>query len=229
MTASQTTTFNNTGVKLPLRKGWNLVSGNLDSSGKARTLLVYGDTATPDLNLTTPDPYQLRRQTTDTTGAVNGFDQGTWTKNFVGVMNPNDLDIGFFVKGMVVDNSWGARTYSNTFTSAQFKDTTGKYKITEDANSTILDYANYKLLKTSQTYDATKTVRFHLDPINWTVTDWAGNKSTFTITIYLDESAPRTGGSAAATGTTTPSATLISLLDQYVVLDDELKKLLGIK
>lgn len=229
MTASQTTTFNNTAVKLPLRKGWNLISGNLDSSGKTRTLLVYGDTATPDLNLTTPDPYQLRRQTTDTTGAVNGFDNGTWTKNFVGVMNPNDLDIGFFVKGMIVDNSFGARTYNNTFTSAQFKDSTGKYKITEDASAGILDYANYKLQKTGQAFDASKTVRFRLDPISWTVTDWAGNKSTFTMTIYLDETAPRTGGSAAATGTTTPSATLVSLLDQYVVLDDELKKLLGIK
>lgn len=229
LTASQTNTFNNTVVKVPIRKGWNLISGNLDSSDKPRTVMVYGDQESPDLNLTTPDPYQLRRQTTDANGVANGYNNGTWTKNFVGVMNPNDLDIGFFVKGMVVDNSWGARTYSNTFTSAQFKDSTGKYKITEDASAGILDYTNYKLQKTNQTFDASKTLKFRLDPITWTVTDWAGNKSTFTITIYLDETAPRTGGSAAATGTTTPSATLISLLDQYIILDDDLKKLLGIK
>jgi len=228
LTTSQVTTFNNTVVKLPIRKGWNLISGNLDASGKARSVMVYGDTQGPDLNLTTPDPYQLRRQTTDVNGAVNGYDNGVWTKNFVGVMNPNDLDIGFYVKGMVVDNSWGARSYNNTFTSAQFKDSTGKYKITEDTSAGILDYTNYKLQKTGQTFDATKTLKFRLDPISWTVTDWAGNKSTFTITIYLDESAPRTGGSAAATGTTTPSATLISLLDQYIILDDDLKKLLGL-
>lgn len=226
MTTAQTNSFNSTAVKLPIRKGWNLITGNLDSSGKPRTLLVYGDTSSPDLNLTTPDPYQLRRQTTD---AVNGYDNGTWTKNFVAVMNPNDLDIGFYIKGKIVDNSFGARTYSNTFTSAQFKDSTGKYKITEDTSAGILDYTNYKLQKSGQAFDATKTLHSRLDPISWTVTDWAGNKTTFTITIYLDESAPRTGGSAAATGTTTPSATLVSLLDQYLVLDDDLKKLLGIK
>jgi hypothetical protein len=228
LTASQITTFNNTVVKLPIRKGWNLISGNLDSSGKARSLMVYGDTQGPDLNLTTPDPYQLRRQTTDANGVVNGYNNGVWTKNFVGVMHPNDLDIGFFVKGMVVDNSWGARSYNNTFTSAQFKDSTGKYKITEDTSAGILDYNNYKLQKTNQTFDPSKTLKFRLDPISWTVSDWAGNKTTFTMTIYLDESAPRTGGSAAATGTTTPSATLISLLDQYIILDDDLKKLLGL-
>jgi hypothetical protein len=205
-----------------------LISGNLDSSGKARSLMVYGDTQGPDLNLTTPDPYRLRRQTTDANGVVNGYNNGVWTKNFVGVMHPNDLDIGFFVKGMVVDNSWGARSYNNTFTSAQFKDSTGKYKITEDTSAGILDYNNYKLQKTNQTFDPSKTLKFRLDPISWTVSDWAGNKTTFTMTIYLDESAPRTGGSAAATGTTTPSATLISLLDQYIILDDDLKKLLGL-
>ena len=228
-TTKQIAAFNNTTVKLPLRKGWNLISGNLDTTGKPRTLMVYGDVQAPDLNLTTPDVFQLRRQTTDSNGVVNGFNNGTWTKNFVGVMNPNDLDIGFFVKGQIVDNSFGARMYTNTFKSSQFKDATGKYKITDEPTSGILDYANYKLQQTGNAYDSTKTVKSRLDPISWEVTDWAGNKSTFTITIYLDPSAPRTGGSANATGTTTPSATLVSLLDKYVILDDDLKKLLGIK
>ena len=228
-TTSQINTFNNTAVKLPLRKGWNLVSGNMDGTGKSRTIMVYGDVQGPDLYLTTPDPYQLRRQTTDATGVVNGFNNGIWTKNFVAVMNPNDLDIGFYVKGQSIDNSYGSKLFTTTFKSSQFKDSSGKYNITNDTNSVILDYSNYKLQQTGKSFDATKLVTSRLSPISWDVTDFAGNKSTFSITIYLDETAPRTGGSAVATGITTPSVSLVSLLDEYVILDDDLKKLLGLK
>lgn len=212
-------------VAIPIRAGWNLISGNLDNTGANRTLLVYGDITNPNINVTSPDPYQLRRATVDATGQSNGYNNGLWTNQFVAVMHTNDLDVGFAISGMMIDNSFGTEIYRNMFKPAQFKDSTGKFVIRDDASAGILDYANYKLQKTGAAFDATKTLRYHLDPISFTVKDWAGNVSTFQITIYLDDTAPRTGGSAIATGSTTPSASLISLLGIYVI-DDELRKLL---
>src|SRR4030095_16057228 len=126
-------TYYNTPVKLSLREGWNFVTGDLDGTKAAdgtpnmRTQLIYGDTIAPDLNLTSPDQYQLRRLTT----AANPWTPGTWdatptsmmgvglgstdmtpkvttvTGQFVAVMNPNDLSFGFNLKGQTIDNSFG--------------------------------------------------------------------------------------------------------------------------
>ena len=49
-----------------------------------RTQLIYGDNTAPDLNLTAPDPFQLRRLTT----AANPWTPGMWdstTQTMLGV------------------------------------------------------------------------------------------------------------------------------------------------
>lgn len=125
------TNYYNTPVKLSLREGWNVVTGDLDGTGGMRTQLIYGDTIAPDLNLTSTNKDQLRRLTNST----NPWKPGTWDSNpqtmigvalgsadqtpkvatvtgqFVAVMNPNDLSFGFALNGHVVDNSFGHKSF----------------------------------------------------------------------------------------------------------------------
>ena len=61
-------------VKLSLREGWNVVTGDLDGTGNLRTVLIYGDITPPDLRLTAPDAYQVRRLTT----SADPWTPGTW-------------------------------------------------------------------------------------------------------------------------------------------------------
>ena len=65
---------------------------------------------------------------------------------------------------------------------------------------------------------AKTTVVQHLQTIFFAVKDTAGNSKTFSVTIYLDPTAPRTGGSANPTGSTTPSASMIGLASQNGVI-----------
>ena len=68
------TNYYNTPVKLSLREGWNVVTGDLDGTGNLRTVLIYGDITPPDLRLTAPDAYQVRRLTT----SADPWTPGTW-------------------------------------------------------------------------------------------------------------------------------------------------------
>src|SRR5262249_49038247 len=103
-----------------------------DGTGKLRTQLIYGDVTAPELNLTQPDPAQLRRLSTN---PANPWGPGTWDQTpqtmtgvwlgntstapvtatvsgqFLGIMNPLDLDSGFDIKGQIVDNSFGHKSF----------------------------------------------------------------------------------------------------------------------
>lgn len=244
--------YYNTAVKLSLREGWNVVTGDLDGTGNLRTQLIYGDITGPELKLTSPDKYQLRRLSTDPT---NPWAPGTWDQSpqemtgvylgstsstpvtatvsgqFVAVMNPADLSFGFNMKGQIVDNSFGHKGFevyiSNLKPYLNPSDPSGNlvpyttpvsYTGSSAANAspyaTILDYQSFK--------DPTAppvTLAQHLQTIFFAVKDNAGNSKTFALTIFLDPTAPRTGGNSNPSGYVTPSASLIALASQVYVLD----------
>jgi hypothetical protein len=241
-----------TPLKLSLREGWNLVTGNLDGttnpdgSPHLRTQLIYGDITPPELNLTQPDPYQLRRLSTN---AANPWGPGTWdqtpqtmtgvwlgststtpvtatvTGQLVAVMNPLDLDFGFDMKGQVVDNSFGHRSFEvfiqnlKSYLNPNDPSAVGSLVpyltpvtyVGASAGSTspyqnILNYQTFK--------DPTLTpvtVVQHLQTIFFAVKDYAGNSKVFALTIFLDPTAPRTGGNSTPSGSFTPSASMVAL------------------
>jgi hypothetical protein len=254
--AAQLRTFYNTTLKLPLREGWNLVSGNLDGtpSTNVRTQLIYGDILPPDLNATTPDQYALRRLSTNAASAPGGvWAPGHWdstvvpmtglwvgttgttpvTANvsgqFVAVMNPLDLDVGFQIKGNSVDNSFGHRSFDTTITGlTRYLNPNGQvpfltpvpYPGTTNPYASIMNYATFKGLLTTPsggTPPAPVYVQQHLQTMFFAVKDFAGNTKTFALTIFLDPTAPRTGGNSNPSGTFSPSASMIALGDLFVI------------
>lgn len=255
LTVKQLAEFYKTPVKLSLRQGWNLVTGDLDGTGKARTQLIYGDVTPPDLNLTSPDKYQLRRLSTTTASpwapgvrdstpeTMTGLWLGSTTTTpatavvsgqFVGVMHPDDLDFGFDIKGMIVDNSFGHRDFeiliSNLKSFLNPNDPSGNavpfltpvgYSGPSASNPSpygnILNYQTFKDSLNGVTSTPVNLVQ-HLQTMFFAVKDAAGNSKTFALTIYLDPTAPRTGGSAHPSGTFTPSASMVSLASQNGVI-----------
>ncbi len=254
--ATQLRNFYNTTLKLPLREGWNLVSGNLEGGAttNVRTQMIYGDVLPPDLNATTPDRYALRRLTTNAATVPGGvWAPGHWdgsvvpmtglwvgtngttpvTANvsgqFVGVMNPLDLDVGFQIKGTSVDNSYGHRSFDTTITGlTRYLDpngnvpflTTVPYPGTTNPYANTMNYATFKGLLTTPpggTPPAPVTVQQHLQTMFFAVKDFAGNTKVFALTIFLDPSAPRTGGNSNPSGTFSPSVSMISLGDLFVI------------
>lgn len=256
------TTYYNTPVKLSLREGWNVVTGDLDGvkaadgSPTLRTQLIYGDTIAPDLVLNSPDQYQLRRLTT----AANPWTPGAWdatpqamvgiplgsadnkpvtttvTGQYVAVMNPNDLSFGFDLKGQTVDNSFGHKSFE-VFISGLTKylnpsDPSGSpvpylTPPTDDLGNPLANYVNtadkINIPNYATAKDGTNSVGLvqHLQTIFFAVKDAAGNSKTFSLTIYLDPTAPRVGGSSNPTGSVTPSASMITLANQLYVIDLE--------
>ena len=242
--------YYNTPVKLSLREGWNMVTGDLDGTGNMRTQLIYGDTIAPDLNLTSPDKNQLRRLST----ASNPWKPGTWestpqammgvavgstdstpkvttvTGQFVAVMHPDDLSFGFDLKGEVVDNSFGHKTFG------MFIGNLKSYLNPNDASHNLVPYitpptdgdgnaipnyakiANYKTMKDGT--NSTEVVQ-HLQTIFFAIKDNAGNSKTFAITIYLDSTAPRVGGNSNPSGAVNPSSSMIALANQAYIIDLE--------
>ena len=251
--------YYNLPVKLSLRSGWNVVTGDLEGTGTMRTQLIYGDRQSPDLNLTSPDKNQLRRLTTDPT---NPWGPGKWdassqtmtgislgdakaqvvtvpvTGQFVAVMNPDDLSFGFSLKGQVVDNSFGHKSFEVFISNLKSflystKDANGNPILlpsTEAVTTTPTDpsgtsstaayskIANYQSAKDGSN---STFVTQHLQTIFFGVKDTAGNSKTFALTIYLDSTAPRTGGNANPSGSVTPSASMVSLANQLYVIDLE--------
>src|SRR5262245_48370503 len=246
------TNYYNSPVKLSLREGWNIVSGDLDGTGKSRTQLIYGDITPPDLNLTAPDQFQLRRLTT----AADPWTPGTWdstsqtmmgvalgstdltpkaatvTGQFVAVMHPDDLSFGFDLKGQVVDNSFGHKSFevfiSNLKSYLNPNDPSAPGSLvpyltqpTDDTGAPLPNYANITNYQTLKDGTNATTVVQHLQTIFFAVKDNAGNSKTFALTIYLDPAAPRVGGSANPSGSVTPSASMIALANQAYVIDLE--------
>jgi len=62
----------------------------------------------------------------------------------------------------------------------------------------------------------------HLQTMFFAVKDFAGNSKTFALTIFLDSTAPRVGGSANPTGSFNPSASMVALAGQAYVIDAEM-------
>ena len=245
--------YYNTPVKLSLREGWNVVTGDLDSTGKMRSQLIYGDTQTPDLNLTSPDKNQLRRLTTVTPTKTNPWTPGTWdaaaqsivgvplgstnmnptvatvTGQFVAVMNPDDLSFGFSLKGQVVDNSFGHKSFDvfigNLTSYLNTKDTANKVPfltppVDQIENGVALpNYSKIANYQSSKDGTNSTLVVQHLQTIFFGVKDNAGNSKSFAITIYLDPTAPRVGGNANPTGSVNPSASMIALANQAYIID----------
>ncbi len=227
-----------------------MVTGDLDGTGNMRTQLIYGDTIAPDLNLTSPDKNQLRRLST----ASNPWKPGTWestpqammgvavgstdstpkvttvTGQFVAVMHPDDLSFGFDLKGEVVDNSFGHKTFG------MFIGNLKSYLNPNDASHNLVPYitpptdgdgnaipnyakiANYKTMKDGT--NSTEVVQ-HLQTIFFAIKDNAGNSKTFAITIYLDSTAPRVGGNSNPSGAVNPSSSMIALANQAYIIDLE--------
>jgi hypothetical protein len=244
------TNYYKTQLKLSLRPGWNLVTGNLDGTNNLRTQLIYGDMTPPELNLTQPDPAQLRRLSTN---PANVWGPGTWDQTpqsmtgiwlgststtpvtatvsgqFVGVMNPLDLDFGFDIKGQIVDNSFGHKTFEifikNLKSFLNPNDPSGNavpYLNTvgyTGANPPPSPYANILNYQTFK--DTTQTPVYltqHLMTMFFAIKDTAGNSKVFALTIFLDPTAPRVGGNANPTGNVTPSASMIALASQNGVV-----------
>ncbi len=243
--------YYNTPVKLSLREGWNIVTGDLDGTGNMRTQLIYGDTIAPDLNITSPDKVQVRRLSTQS----DPWKAGTWdsgsqtmmgvavgstdttpkiatvTGQFVAVMHPDDLSFGFNLKGEVVDNSFGHKSFGmfigNLTSYLNPKDPSGKVvpfltQPTDGDGKAIANYAkiaNYQSMKDA-TLPPTEVVQ-HLQTIFFAVKDTAGNSKTFAITIYLDSTAPRVGGNSNPTGAVNPSSSMIALANQAYIIDLE--------
>ncbi len=238
--------YYNAPVKLSLREGWNIVTGDLDGTGNMRTQLIYGDTIAPDLNLTSPDTNQLRRLTKATdpwkpgvwdstpqkmTGVALGSADlntkiGEVTGQFVAVMNPDDLSFGFSLKGHVVDNSFGHKSFEVFISNLKsYLNPDGNVPFltspTDDAGNALANYgkiANYQSSKDGS--NAILLVQ-HLQTIFFAVKDNAGNSKSFALTIYLDPTAPRVGGNANPTGVVNPSASMIALANQAYVIDLE--------
>jgi len=240
--------YYNTPVKLSLREGWNVLTGDLDGTGKMRSQLIYGDTIAPDLNITSPDKYQIRRLSNSNdpwapgnwdvspqamTGVAVGSTDltpkvATVTGQFVAVMNPDDLSFGFDLKGEVVDNSFGHKTFGlfigNLKSYLNPNDPSGKAvpfltSPTDDKGSSLTKYSkitNYQTMK-----DGTKTVEVvqHLQTIFFAVKDLAGNSKTFAITIYLDPTAPRVGGNANPSGQVNSSNSMVALANQAYLIN----------
>jgi len=169
--------------------------------------------------------------------AVGGTTVGTASVNgqFVAVMNPNDLDFGFDLKGQIVDNSFGHKTFELFIGNL-------KSYLTKDANSNAVPYLtpptddqgnplpNYwdsttgssKILNYQSFKDPTQSpvaVVQRLQTIFFSIKDSAGNSKNFAITIYLDPTAPRVGGNSNPSGSVNPSASMISLADQIYIID----------
>jgi hypothetical protein len=245
-------TYYNTPVKLSLREGWNIVTGDLDGTGQMRTQLIYGDTIAPDLNLTAPDKYQLRRLTT----AANPWTPGTWdstpqimtgvalgssdltpktttvTGQFVAVMHPDDLSFGFDIKGQVIDNSFGHKSFevfiSNLKQYLNPNDPSAPGSLvpyitppTDGSGAPLANYANIANYQTFNDGTSATSIVQHLQTIFFAVKDNAGNSKTFALTIYLDPTATRVGGSADPSGSVTPSASMVSLANQAYIIDLE--------
>jgi hypothetical protein len=255
-------TYYNTPVKLSLRTGWNLVSGDFDGTGNIRSQLIYGDTTRPELNLTSPDRYQLRRLSTDSDNpwAPGAWDQtphtmtGVWlggssttpvtatvSGQFVAVMNPADLSFGFAMKGRIIDNSFGHKSFD------VFVNSLSKYLNPSDPSGNLVPYVtpvtyvdatagssspydeilNYESFKGAlQTPPggappAPVVLTQHLQTMFFAVKDNAGNSKTFAVTIYLDPTAPRTGGNANPSGNVTPSSSMIALANVQYLIDLE--------
>jgi hypothetical protein len=216
----------------------------------------------PELNLTSPDRYQLRRLSTnpDNPWAPGTWDQtphsmtGVWlggssttpvttTVNgqFVTVMNPADLSFGFFMKGRIIDNSFGRkgfevfisdlRRYLNPsdpsgnlvpyLTPVTYSDAPAGSASPYD---NILDYDSFKgALQTPPDGTPPDPVALtqHLQTMFFAIKDNAGNSKTFALTIYLDPTAPRTGGDANPSGSVTPSASMIALANVLYLIDLE--------
>ena len=243
-------------VKLPLHSGWNLVTGTLDDTidpktglPNNRTQLIYGDVAPPDLNLTSPDLYQLRRLSTVTAAdgtVTSAWNPGPWdrseqsmtgiflgstdakpvkalvTGQLIGVMNPLDLDFGFDIKGVMVDNSFGHRSFELFITNLKAylnqDDPSGNAvpfttdvlsAMTPSPYANVLSYQSFKDPNSPQV-----ALHQHLQTMFFEIKDAAGNIKRFALTIYLDPTAPRTGGDATPSGTVTPSASLLALATQ---------------
>lgn len=242
--------YYNTPVKLSLREGWNVVTGDLDGTGKMRTQLIYGDTIAPDLNLSSPNKDQLRRLTNST----NPWKPGAWDSNpqamigvalgstdrtpkvatvtgqFVAVMNPNDLSFGFALKGQVVDNSFGHKSFEvfigNLNSYLNPNDPTAPGKLvpyvtppTDDQGAALPNYANIANHNSFADGTNSTSVVQHLQTIFFAVKDNAGNSKTFALTIYLDPTAPRVGGDSNPSGSFNPSASMIALANQIYVID----------
>lgn len=239
----------NTPIKLSLREGWNMVTGDLDGTGNMRTQLIYGDTIAPDLTITSPDKSQLRRLTTaddhwkpgkwDATAqtmkgvAVGSTDSTPKTTvvsgQFVGVMNPDDLSFGFDLKGEVVDNSFGQKSFGMFIGNLKsYLNPADPSKpvpfVTSPTDGDGKELTNYSKITNYQSFkDGTNStvVVQHLQTMFFAIKDNAGNSKTFAITIYLDPTAPRVGGSANPTGAVSPSVSMISLANQAYIIDLE--------
>jgi hypothetical protein len=246
------TNYYNSSVKLSLREGWNVVTGDLGGDGKLRTQLIYGDTIAPDLNLTTPDKYQLRRLTT----SADPWTPGTWdaapqamlgvalgstdltpkvatvTGQFVAVMNPNDLSFGFALKGQVIDNSFGHKSFEvfignlKSYLNPNDPASPGQpvpylTPPTDDQGNALPNYAKISDYQSAKDGTGATTLVQRLQTIFFAVKDSAGNSKTFALTIYLDPTAPRVGGSANPSGSVSPSASMISLANQAYIIDLE--------
>ena len=163
---------------------------------------------------------------TDTTPKI-----ATVTGQFVAVMHPDDLSFGFNLKGEVVDNSFGHKSFGmfigNLTSYLNPKDPSGKVvpfltQPTDGDGKAIVNYAkiaNYQSMKDA-TLPPTEVVQ-HLQTIFFAVKDTAGNSKTFAITIYLDSTAPRVGGNSNPTGAVNPSSSMIALANQAYIIDLE--------
>jgi len=238
-------------VLLSLRAGWNVITGDFDGTGALRTLLIYGDVAAPDINLTGPDSSQLRRLADPAGTAADPWQPGRWnaapqkmlgvavgstdqtpkvaevTGQLVAVMHPNDLSFGFSLKGRLVDNSFGSRPFDmfigNLTSYLNPKDRLPFLTApSDDAGNPLANYArisDYASFKAGT--NATAVVQ-HLQTMFFAVKDFAGNSKTFALTIFLDSTAPRVGGSANPTGSFNPSASMVALAGQAYVIDAEM-------
>ena len=226
-----------------------MVTDDLDGTGNMRTQLIYGDTIAPDLTISSPDKNQLRRLTT----ADDHWKPGKWdaipqtmkgvalgstdstpkttvvTGQFVGVMHPDDLSFGFDLKGQVVDNSFGHKSFGmfvgNLKSYLNPADPSKPVPfVTSPTDGDGKELANYSKITNYQSFnDGTNStvVVQHLQTIFFAIKDNAGNSKTFAITIYLDPTAPRVGGNANPTGVVNPSASMISLANQAYIIDLE--------
>jgi len=163
----------------------------------------------------------------------------TVTGQFVAVMHPDDLSFGFALKGQVVDNSFGHKSfevfignlkkYLNPSDPSAPVGSLVPYLTppTDDLGNPLPNYVNtadkINIPNYQTAKDGTNSVGLvqHLQTIFFAVKDNAGNSKSFALTIYLDSTAPRVGGSANPTGSVTPTASMIALANLIYVIDLE--------
>src|SRR5262249_35321294 len=137
---------------------------------------------------------------------------------------------GFDIKGQVVDNSFGHRSFevfiSNLKQYLNPNDPTSPgapvpylTPPTDGQGAPLPNYANITNYQTFKDGTNATTVVQHLQTIFFAVKDSAGNSKTFALTIYLDPTAPRVGGDSNPTGSVTPSSSMISLANQAYIID----------